>query len=156
MSQVITGARGHVKINGAVVGFVGGVNVTVEDTLTDIDVLGLLETGDLAETGHKCNFSINFFKAVDGSNAASNIGVAQGETMDKSGSNANGVATPGDVQAMRSQTYFDVDLVIDEDDAEKTIFALRACKWEGGTVQMDARGVWQGTWNFRAKRGFGL
>lgn len=150
MSQVITGARGHVKINGQIVGFVGGVNVTIEDTLTDVDVIGQLDVGDLAETAHKCNFSINHFKPTDGSNSAATLG------FDTSATNAAGAVAAGNVNTMRNQTEFSVDIVRDEDAGETVFFALRGCKSEGGTGQMDARGIWQGTWNFKARQGFGL
>lgn len=151
MSQVMTGARGHVKINGKIVGFASGINVTVEDTLTDVDVMGQIDVGDLAETAHKCNFSINLFKNVDGSNSAAFIGIDTSHSVA-----AGGAVSTGDVQTMRNQVYFDVDVVRDEGNNEVAFFALRNCKWEGGTGQMDARGIWQGTWNFKAKRGFGL
>lgn len=151
MSQVITGARGHVKLNGQIVGLVGGVNVTIEDTLTDVDVIGQIDVADLAETAHKCNFSINVFKNADGSNFAAKVGIETSAAVDSKG----GIST-GDVNVMRNQTYFDVDLVRDEGNNEVAFFALRGCKWEGGTGQMDARGLWQGTWNFKAKQGFGL
>lgn len=145
MSQIITGARGVVRINGTIAGFVGGVNVTVENTLTDVDVIGQLDSADLAETGHKCSFTINTFKAVsaDGSstNAAATIGI-------DTSSPAGGVAP------MRNQAYFDVTL--EDDQSKKVFFTLQKSKWEGGSGQMDARGVWQGTWNFKALRGFGL
>lgn len=150
MSQVITGARGHIKLNGLIVGFVGGVNVTVEDTLTDVDVLGQLDVGDLAETAHKCNFSINIFKAVDGSNSAAALG------FDTSFTSANGAVVTGDINTMRNQTAFNVDIVRDEGNSEVAFFTLVGCKSEGGTGQMDARGIWQGTWNFKATRGYGI
>lgn len=163
MSQVITGARGRVKINGQVVGFVGGVNVTVEDTLTDVSIMGQLHEGDLAETGHKCNFSMNVFRSVTDAgvispeaagatvvNSAAAMGIDSSFTTDQ----ATGEVKPGEVNTMRSQAYFDVDL--EDELTGKSFFALRSCKFEGGSGQMDARGVWQGTWNFRALKGYGL
>ena len=38
MAQVFTGARASLKLNGVKVAFVGSVNVTQENSLTDIDV----------------------------------------------------------------------------------------------------------------------
>jgi hypothetical protein len=154
MSQVITGARGRVRINDKVVGFVGGVNVTVENTLTDVDIMGQLEVGDLAETAHKCNFSINYFKAVSDAGVAS--ASAKGEFVPNSAT-AIGIDTSSQasgVLPMRDQAYFEV--VLEDDQTDEPIFILEKCKFEGGTGQVDARGLWQGTWNFRALRGYGL
>jgi hypothetical protein len=157
MSQVITGARGRVRIKGQVVGYVGGVNVTVEHTLTDVDVMGQLEVGDLAETGHKCNFSINLFKAIANANINSLPG--QGESTPNSAANTGSespidTSTEDTVLPLRSQDYFDV--LLEDDQTGEPFFHLKNCKWEGGTGQVDARGLWQGTWNFRAQRGHGL
>lgn len=154
MSQVMTGARGTVRINNKVVGFVSGVNVTIEDTLTDADIMGQLEVGDLAETGHKCNFSINHFKALTDQGVAS--ASAKGEFVPNSAT-AIGIdksSFAAGVLPLRDQAFFDV--IIEDDQTKATIMTLEKCKFEGGTGQVDARGLWQGTWNFRATRGFGL
>lgn len=154
MSQVFTGARGRVKIGGKLVGYVGGVNVTIENTLTDVDVMGQLEVADLAETGHKCNFSINVFKAL--SNASINSPAALGETAPNNSAKKVGIdsSDAGTVLPLRTQAYFNVE--IEDDESGAVIFYLVNCKWEGGTGQVDARGLWQGTWNFRAQKGHGL
>lgn len=154
MAQVMTGARGRVRINGKVVGFIGGVNVSVENTLTEVSILGQLEEGDLAETGHKCNFSMTYFKALRDDGVASSS--AKGEFIPNSavaiGIDKSSLAAG--VVGMRDQTYFDV--LIEDDQTDAVIFVLEKCKFEGGSGQVDARGVWQGTWNFRAIRGYGL
>lgn len=154
MSQVLTGARGRVRINNRVVGFVGGVNVNVENTLSDVDIMGQMEVGDLAETAHKCTFSINLFKALSDAGVAS--GSAKGEFIPNTAvavgidtsSQANGVLP------MRDQAFFDV--IIEDDQTDQPVFILEKCKWEGGSGSMDARGIWQGTWNFKCVRGYGL
>lgn len=154
MAQVMTGARGRVRINNKVVGFVGGINVTIEDTLTDVDVMGQLEVADLAETAHKCNFSINYFKALKDQGTAS--AAARGEFIPNTAA-AVGMDTSSQasgVLPLRDQAYFDV--VIEDDQTNAPIMILEKCKWEGGSGQVDARGLWQGTWNFRALRGYGL
>lgn len=154
MAQIMTGARGRVRIGGRVVGWMGGINVSVENTLTDVSIMGQLEEGDLAETGHKCNFSMSIFKALRDDGTASTsakgefpINTAFAIGIDKS-SAASGV-TP-----MRDQTYFDV--LIEDDQTDAVVFVLEKCKFEGGSGQMDARGLWQGTWNFKCLRGIGL
>jgi hypothetical protein len=152
MSQVFTGARGRVRINNVIVGFVGGVNVTVENTLTDVDVMGQLEVGDLAETGHKCNFSINLFKAISDQNVTGAKGEAIPNTAAAIGIDKSSPAAG--VTPMRDQTYFDV--IIEDEQTDEAIFIMEKCKFEGGSGQADARGLWQGTWNFRALRGYNL
>lgn len=154
MASVMTGARGKVLIGGKVVGFIGGVNVNVEDTLADVDIIGQLEVGDLAETGHKCNFSINYYKALADAGVASPD--AKGQFIPNSAS-AIGIdksSQAAGVSPMRSQDFFDVEIT--DQLTDQTIFKMEKCKWEGGSGAMDARGIWTGTWNFRAVRGFGL
>ena len=159
MSQVMTGARGVVKIKGVVVGFIGGVNVTLENTITDVEVMGQLEVGDLAETGHKCSFTINYFKTFSDSNTLHpSNGPAQVQTGDNTAASILGLDTSianKDLSSMRSQTYFDCSI---EDqlsaDGSNVVFEMIGCKWEGGSGQMDARGIWQGTWNFKARKSF--
>lgn len=138
MAQILTGAKALVRINGQVIAFAGGINVNQENTLADVDVLGKLEVGDLAETGHRVTFSVNYFKVV-------NPAVAQ---------NAQQVGIEAAILSdMRNQTYFQIEII---DDAENVIYNLSDCKFEGGSGQVDARGLWQGVWNFRARKGAGL
>jgi hypothetical protein len=168
MAQVITGARGKVVVNGQVVGFVGGVDVDIENTLADVDVLGQIERADLAEVGHKCNFTINYFKAVPPSTPTTKgaphgaaAGVvfplsAAGLGIDSSSANtAKEGVKAGDINLMRSQVYFDVEI---QDDLQggNNVFVMQNCKLEGGTGRLEARGIWQGTWKFQAQKGFGL
>lgn len=145
MSQIFTGAKARIEVGGNVIGFAGGVNVNQENTLTDVDILGQLEVGDLAETGHKCNFSVNYFKANNPDNAADN------QTTQSLGLE-NDEATGLD--PLRNTTYFDV--IIFDDVTDEQIYKMVDCKFEGGSGQVDARGIWQGTWNYRARKGFGL
>lgn len=151
MAQIITGARGIVRFTGSAnpVGFVSGVNVTVEDTITDVDILGQLEVGDLAETAHKANFSINHFQAINGTNSAATLGL---DTSFKAHTDKTSIAPQTNVNSMRSQTAFQIDLV--QEDTDVIFCSLVGCKYEGGTGQMDARGLWQGTWNFKATKAF--
>lgn len=137
MARILTGAKGKLVINDETIAFVGGINVTQENTLSDVDVIGQLEVGDLAETGHRANASVNYFKVVNPEIAqtAALIGIEQA-VLDN----------------MRNQEYFDV-VIFDE---KEEIYKLQECKFEGGSGQMDARGVWNGTWNIRARKGFGL
>lgn len=151
MAQIFTGAKAKVTIGNSesgedqAVGYIGGLNVNQENTLTDVDIIGQLEAGDLAETGHKINFSINYFKAVSGADGtgeevqtAAILGLDTGATS---------------LDSMRNQGYFNVSILNDND---TPIYYMENCKFEGGSGQVDARGVWNGTWNFRALKGYGL
>ena len=169
MAQVFTGARALVKINQKYVGFVSGVNVTVEDTLTDVDVLGQLEVGDLAETAHKCNFTVNYFKPVSENSQSSapdassfmahnnatvdNITHAALLGIDSSFTGTKETVEDGKISNMRSQAYFDCEIV--DDITNKTIFIMKNCKYQGGSGQCDSRGLWTGSWSFKAQKGFG-
>ena len=148
MSQIFTGARGVLKIDNKIVGFVGGVNVTAEFTLTDVDVIGQLEVGDLAETGFKCNFSVNVFKEIDkdASDETPTFANSAGALGFDTSSQSAGVSP------MRKQSYFNVELY--DEETEQTVYYMEDCKYESGTGQMDARGLWQGTWNFRCRKGY--
>lgn len=142
MSQVMTGARGVLEINGKTVGIAGGINITVEHTLADVDLCGQLDVADLAETGHKCNFTVNYFKFINGSGTVPTNGYQPAVEL--------GLES-GSIADMMSRGYIKVRIV-DSMDQSKELVVLENCKLEGGSGQMDARGVWQGTWNFRAKK----
>lgn len=146
MAQIFTGAKAKIFINDQLVGYVGGLNVNQENTLTDVDIIGQLEVGDLAETGHKINFSINYFKAVAGNDGT-------GDQVDTAASLGLDTAAADGIASMRNQAYFNVVI---QDDQDREIYKIEEAKWEGGTGQIDARGVYNGTWNYRARKGYGL
>lgn len=135
MSKVLTGSKGAVKINGQKIAFVGGVTINEENTLTDIDVLDQLEVAELAETAHKVNFSCNLFK-IDG-NSATDLGIS-----------------PANIKDMLTQPELTMELYNSVED--KVEYTISGVKWEGGSGSMDARGVWQGTWNFKGRIGRGF
>lgn len=135
MSKVLTGSKGALKINGQKIAFVGGVNVNEENTLTDIDVLDQLEVAEQAETGHKVSFSCTVFK-VDG-NATSDLGIS-----------------PANLRDILSQPELTMEIYNSVED--RVEYTMSGVKWEGGTGSMDARGVWQGNWNFKGRIGRGM
>lgn len=154
MSRIFTGAKAQVKINGGVVGFASGVNVTQEDTLTEVGILGQLDAADLAETGHKVSFTLNIFKAfssdADGNpnsaaiqNTAAELGILSGSITTES------------LTADRNRAEITVEIV-DSSNGDAIIYKMVGCKCEGGSGQVDSNGLWQGSWNFKARRGFGL
>lgn len=135
MSKVLTGSKGSVKINGVKIAFVGGVNITEDNTLTDIDVLDQLEVAELAETAHKVNFSCTLFK-IDG-NSTTQLGIS-----------------PANIKDILTQPELTMEIYNSVSDAVE--YTVTGVKWEGGSGSMDARGVWQGTWNFKGRIGRGM
>jgi len=135
MAKAFTGSKAALKLNGVKVAFVGSVNITEENTLTDIDIIDQLEVGEHAETGHKVSFSCNLFK-IDG-NSAQQLGLS-----------------PTNLQDILTQGELTMELYNSVDDAVE--YTMSGVKWEGGTGSVDARGVWNGTWNFKGKIGRGL
>lgn len=132
MSKVLTGSKAQLKINGVKIGFVGSVEIDEENTLTDIDVLDQLEVAELAETAHKVRFSCNLFK-IDG-NTVSQLGIR-----------------PDNIRDIMSQPELTMELFNSVDN--RVEYTISGVKWEGGHGALDARGVWQGTWNFKGRIG---
>lgn len=135
MSRTFTGSKGALKLNGTKVAWVGSITVTEDNTLTDIDVLDQLEVAEHAETAHKCSFSINKFKVDD--NNASDYGFG-----------------PSDIREILTQAEMTMEIYNSVGD--KVEYSMSGVKWEGGSGSMDARGVWNGTWNFKGRIGRGL
>lgn len=135
MSKVLTGSKAALKLNGVKVGFVGSVQITEENTLTDVDVIDQLEVAELAETAHKVSFTCNLFK-IDG-NSISQLGIQ-----------------PDNIRAIMTQPELTMELYNSIDD--RTEYTISGVKWEGGDGALDARGVWQGTWKFKGRIGRGM
>lgn len=135
MSKVFTGSKAALKLNGVKVAFVGSVNINEENTLTDVDVLDQLEVAEHAETGHKVSFTCNLFK-IDG-NSVSQLGLQ-----------------PDSLSEVLSQPELTMELYNSTDD--RVEYTISGVKWEGGSGSVDARGIWQGTWNFKGRIGRGL
>lgn len=135
MSKVLTGSKAALKINGVKVGYVGGVNIDETNELTDIDVLDQLEVAEHAETAHKVSFSCNMFK-IDG-NATTQLGIS-----------------PSNIKDILTQPELTMELYNTVDD--RVEYTISGVKWGGGSGSVDARGVWQGTWNFKGRIGRGM
>ncbi len=135
MSKVLTGSKAALKINGAKIGYVGGVNIDETNELTDIDVLDQLEVAEHAETSHKVSFSCNMFK-IDG-NATTQLGIS-----------------PSNLRDIMTQPELTMELYNTVDD--RVEYTISGVKWGGGSGSVDARGVWQGTWNFKGRIGRGM
>lgn len=135
MGKVFTGSKAALKLNGVKVAFVGSVNINEENTLTDVDVLDQLEVAEHAETGHKVSFTCNLFK-IDG-NSVSQLGLQ-----------------PDSLSEVLSQPELTMELYNSTDD--RVEYTISGVKWEGGSGSVDARGIWQGTYNFKGRIGRGL
>lgn len=135
MAQVFTGPKASLKINGVKVAFVGGISITEENTLTPIDVLDQLPVAEHAETAHIVSFTANLFK-IDG-NSVSQLGI-RADNIDN----------------ILSQPELTMEVFNRIDD--RVEYTISGVKFEGGTGNVDARGVYQGTWNFRGRIGSGL
>lgn len=135
MSKVLTGSKAALKINGVKVGYVGGVNIDEQNELTDIDVLDQLEVAEHAETAHKVSFSCNMFK-IDG-NSSTQLGIS-----------------PSDIKAILTQPELTMELYNTVED--RVEYTISGVKWAGGSGSVDARGVWQGNWNFKGRIGRGM
>lgn len=135
MSKVFTGSKASLKLSGVKVAFIGSVSITEENALTDIDVIDQLEIAEAAETAHKVSFSCNIFK-IDG-NSAQQLGFS-----------------PNDLNAILSQGEMTMELF---DSVSGTVqYTITGVKWMGGSGSVDARGVYQGAWNFKGRVGRGL
>lgn len=135
MSKVLSGSKAALLINGVKVAFVGSVNITEENTLTPIDVLDQLEVAELAETSHVVSFTCNLFK-ID-TNSVSALGLRADSIRD-----------------ILTQPELNMQLFNNVDD--RVEYEISGVKWEGGSGSVDARGVWQGTWNFKGRIGKGM
>lgn len=135
MSQVFTGSQGSLKINGVKIGFVGGINVEETNELTDIDVMDQLEVAEHAETAHKVSFSCTLFK-IDG-NSTTQLGIS-----------------PSNIRDIMTQPELTMEVYNTVKD--RVEYTISGVKWGGGSGSVDARGVWQGTWNFKGRIGRGF
>ncbi|RLG44955.1 MAG: hypothetical protein DRN81_03215 [Thermoproteota archaeon] len=163
MAKIFTGAKAKLLLGEELVGWVSSITVNEENTLTDVDIIGQLEVGDLAETGHKVSATINVFKPVDSSG---NLASIFAKNTPLSSLTGNGV-TDQSLKDMRNQKDFKLQIqntaatdnpkTAEVDESLSTyIYTIEKCKYEGGSGTVDARGVWTGTWNIKGIRGSGL
>lgn len=135
MSRVLTGSKAAVKINGVKIAYVGGVQISEQNELTDIDVLDQLEVAELAETSHKVSFTCTIFK-IDG-NSTTQLGIA-----------------PNNIRDILTQPELSFELYNSVDD--RVEYTISGVKWAGGDGSVDARGVWSGSWSFKGRIGRGM
>ena len=112
------------------------------------------------------NFSVKYFKAManddtqaglqSGQGGVKNMDIASAATLgiDPSFTETAAIVTAGVINTLRSQVYFDCEVV--DDITGQPIFIMQRCKYSGGNGTTDARGVYTGTMQFKATRGFGV
>ncbi|RLG44953.1 MAG: hypothetical protein DRN81_03205 [Thermoproteota archaeon] len=135
MSQVFTGAKAIVKINGLPLAFVGAISITHENRLEETPQLDSLEVAEYGEIGHRCSFVVNMFK-IEG-NTANDYGW-----------------DPVDYKTILTQPE-SLWYILDETTGD-IVYEMSGVKFGGGSGSLDPRGVWLGTWNFKARRGKGI
>lgn len=133
MSEVLSGAKAELKINGTTVAFLSGVSVDIANTLTEINVIGQLEAAELAETGHTASATVNVYK-VNGNAVRDIFG-----------------NDTGDLQAILSQGDATLEIYNNVDDRVEVV--INRVKWESGNGTLDSRGVWTGSWNLKGIKG---
>lgn len=132
VTQSKSGSRLSINIAGfGPVAFASSYNLSIDNTLNDIDVLDQLDVAEFAETAHKVNGSINRFKIDD--DAANQLGI-----------------DPSNLDALFSRGDLSIDII--DRITGNSVSSLIGVKFSGGSGSVDARGVWTGSWNFKAKR----
>ena len=149
MAQVVTGAKAQVGFSDGInafvpIAFASSINITHENRLEEIPQLDSYEVVEYAPNGHRCNFTVNFFKLFD---AASN------QYLDSRFYNLDST----DITTLLIQPELIFQVISEEADGEvRVLYEMTGVSFEGGTGQVDARGLWTGTWRFRARRGIGI
>lgn len=145
MAEVFTGAKAAVYANGEPVFFVGSITVDIENRLEEIPQLDSVLVAEYAENGHRCSFVINSFK------------LAKNNDRDIENTAAFLGFEPKEGKPMRDLTILEemIFQVINLDTGIKE-FEMIGCKFNGGSGSVDARGVWTGSWKFKAREGRGL
>ena len=143
-TNVLTGGRARVKIGTKTVGYVSGVSVNVDESTVDIEVLDEVTKKEFAHVRHDVDFSINYFRV---SSTADNTLIGLGISSDN-------------VTDVLKRATFDcefIDTGTNTDNPEsKTVVKLLDCAFQGGSGSVDARGVWSGSMNFKAREAKGL
>jgi len=152
MALVVTGAQAIIRISGEILAFASGVSVTHENRLEEIPQLDSLEVGEYADNGHRCSLSINLIKlAPDAAIESTRISNSALTYSLESESDLKTALLQPEMIIEIVQPVLQGDVLVDQ-----LVYVAYGCKFEGGSGQMDARGIWQGTWNFKARRGVGI
>lgn len=149
MSLVISGAKAVIRLAGAPFAFAAGVSVTHENRLEEIPQLDNLEVAEYAENGHRCAVTLNSIKLS--SDAAIN-----GQAIANNASSW-GFDDPSELKKILLQPEFIFEIMETLPSGEEVpTYIAYGAKFEGGSGTLDARGVWQGSWTFKCRRGTGI
>ena len=135
--QTKPGAAVLFQVSGITVGYASGLNITEDDSVVDVDVLGQIYTVEFPYVGHKVHFSVNVFK-IDS------------QTAESLGFRPAG-ATPS-INGLLQQGPFSGQVV---DTSGNVLYSFYNVVFTGGSGTIEARDIWKGTWNFRAEIGGG-
>lgn len=158
MATVITGARARITLSGDTIAFASGVSITHENRLEEIPQLDNLQILEFAENGHRVSVSINFMKLTSDASVG-----GQSISNNASDYGLDSIKDPKSILLQPELIIEVVDSVPTRNSAGKItgytdvpIYTAFGCKFAGGSGQLGARGVWEGTWNFRARYGTGI
>lgn len=135
MSRSLSGSKASFKLNGVKVAFVAGVNFSHENTLQRVDVIDQLESAEIANVGHSCSFSVDFFRVDE--NAAKALGLDPDNLDDL-------LSAPG----LTAEIYNRID--------DKVEWTVSGVKFGGGTGSLTAKNLYSGNWNFEGLRSRGV
>lgn len=148
MAIVATGAKAVVGIlssdNAFVpVAFASSIDITHDLLLEEIPQLDDIQLAELAENGHRVAFSVGLFKLIGlDSTSYSLDNPRQDDTLER--------------YLIQPELIFQVIDETVEDENDRVLYEIKGCKFNGGTGRVDARGIWQGTWKFKGRRGIGI
>ena len=143
-ANVITGGRARVIIKGNTVGYISGVNVNVDESTVDIEVLDEVTKKEFAHVRHDVDFSINYFRVNNKSKKVENTL----ESLELSTNSAPDIL---------KRATFDCEFIdVEGKGGTGPIVKLLDCAFQGGSGSVDARGVWSGSMNFKAREAKGL
>ena len=133
-SRTIKGAKASFKLDGKKIAFAGGCTVTIENTQQRIDVVDEIASKEIALVRHAASVNVQVFKATG--STALDIGL---ENVDKNTSLA------------QKEFVFEI---YDREHAV-TIVTLTGAVFESGSGEINAAGVWTGSWTFQAREAIG-
>lgn len=143
MASVVTGARAIVYLGEQRVLYASGVTITQEMRLEEIPQLDSLLVAEYAESGHRVSFTVNTFKEVT-INASNTGGLADLFPLIDNPDPKNTLLQP------------ELIFLILDSVTGNPIYEVTGAKFESGSGTLNARGLWEGSWSFRGRRGRGI
>ena len=142
MAVIATGAKARIIIKTSDQGnipiaFAASISISHENHLEEIPQLDSLEVAEYAENGHRCSFTVGFFKLLEIDSTT--------YFFDSS-----------DLTTLLIQPELEFEVISEENGEEVILYTMRGVKFEGGSGQVSAEGIWEGEWNFKARRGIGI